>query len=158
MTAISDKALDAARKVLGKCAANDPWFPQPNDATAYAWGEQFMICNLPVDDLLAGVTRVYASHGSGFRPLPADVIAAAREVRRDRAQRRSDEELAGRDAVIDRKAADDVAELAAAFIPGKVKPTKRLKAARAALQTVEDRATAVVAIREYFAAKKAASK
>lgn len=73
-----------AAKALAKCAANDPWFPQPNRATVLAWAEQIAIYRLDEADVLAGVTVAYRDHGSGFRPLPRDIVQAAVAIRRDR--------------------------------------------------------------------------
>jgi hypothetical protein len=80
-------AVTAAKAVLAKCAANDPWFPQPSQATVLAWAEQVEFTNLTVEDLLAGVTDVYRTRGNGFKPLPADVIGAARALRQEAAMR-----------------------------------------------------------------------
>jgi hypothetical protein len=84
---VCDETIETARMILAKCAAYDPWFPQPIDATVFAWAEQIALMNLSRDDLLAGVTECYRIHGSGFHPLPADVIGAARAIRQDRAMR-----------------------------------------------------------------------
>lgn len=153
MTGVSEQAIQAAKAVLAKCSANDPWFPQPSESTILAWAEQFMIANLPADDLLEAVTQVYAAHGAGFKPLPGDILASARGVRRDRRLRdeAAQQELTA--AVGDRKSAEDLATIAAEFVGGKVKPTKRLRAAEAAMQNAADRESAVAAMREYFAAK-----
>lgn len=73
-----------AAQALAKCAAYDPWFPQPNRATVDAWAEQIGRYRLELADVLDGVTKMYADNGSGFRPLPKDLTDAARAVRRDR--------------------------------------------------------------------------
>ena len=72
-----------AAAVLAKCASKDPFFPKPSAALAVGWGEEFKAWNLTPDQLLAGVTRAYRDHGNGFRPLPKDIIDAARTVRRE---------------------------------------------------------------------------
>jgi len=56
---ISPQAITTAQDVLAKCAAYDPWFPQPSQATVLAWAEEIQATNLTADDLLAGVTDVY---------------------------------------------------------------------------------------------------
>ncbi len=124
---ISDDAQLVARKVLAKCAATDPWFPRAADVTVLAWAEQFAIAKIPVEDLLAGVTASYAAHGSGFKPLPADIIKAAREIRRDRLQRTDPAERGHIEAIGDRKAvADVVNDLATAkAIPADDRPIWR---------------------------------
>lgn len=80
-------AIQTARDVLQKCAAYDPWFPHPTKAILLAWAEQIAISRLSRDDLLAGVTFCYHNRGDGFKPLPADVLLAARTIRQDRAMR-----------------------------------------------------------------------
>lgn len=87
MVGISEQALRTSKMVLGKCAANDPWFPTPNESMVLAWAEHFAITNLDRSDLLAGVTSVYAGNHAGFRPLPGDILAAARSIRSDRSHR-----------------------------------------------------------------------
>jgi hypothetical protein len=73
-----------AAMALAKCAAYDPWFPNPSDAIVESWSEQIERYKLGIDDVLKGVAKMYASNGSGFRPLPKDLTDAARAVRRDR--------------------------------------------------------------------------
>lgn len=97
-----------AAAVLAKCATKDPFFPKPSPALAMGWAEEFECWNLTVDDLLAGVTKAYRDNGNGFRPLPKDIVDAARAIRRDRSDRESDEERAKRDAINDRKALDNI--------------------------------------------------
>jgi hypothetical protein len=81
-----------AALALAKCAAYDPWFPNPSEAIIEAWAEQIEVHRLDLPDLLAGVTLLYSEHGSGFRPLPKDLIDSARRIRRDRMEREVDEE------------------------------------------------------------------
>lgn len=75
-----------AAAALAKCAAYDPWFPQPNRATVEAWAEQIERWELGSFDVLAGVSKIYEDNGSGFRPLPKDLIDAAKSVRRLRTE------------------------------------------------------------------------
>ncbi|MBZ4513805.1 hypothetical protein [Mycobacterium avium] len=93
---MSDYHQTAAR-ALAKCAAYDPWFPQPNRATVEAWAEQIAEYQLDEADVLDGVKMAYRDNGSGFRPLPRDIVQAARQVRRERAERESDAELRARE-------------------------------------------------------------
>lgn len=79
-----------AANALAKCAAYDPWFPQPNRATVEAWAEQIAEYQLDEADVLAGVKVAYRDNGAGFRPLPRDIVQAARAIRRDRAEREDD--------------------------------------------------------------------
>lgn len=107
--------LDTAAKALAKCAAYDPWFPQPNRATVAAWAEQIDRWNLGIEDVLAGVTKMYADNGSGFRPLPKDLVDAARAIRADRTQRES---RAEREAREDRRDAELEQRNVAALVSG----------------------------------------
>jgi hypothetical protein len=93
---MSDYHQTAAR-ALAKCAAYDPWFPQPNRATVDAWAEQIAEYQLGEADVLDGVKIAYRDNGSGFRPLPRDIVQAARSVRRDRTERESDAERRARE-------------------------------------------------------------
>lgn len=86
-----------AALALAKCAAYDPWFPQPNRATVEAWAEQLARYSLELPDVLAGVTKMYADNGSGFRPLPKDLTDAARAIRRERTERESDAQRQARE-------------------------------------------------------------
>lgn len=88
---------ETAALALAKCAAYDPWFPQPNRATVEAWAEQLERYGLTKPDVLEGVAKMYADNGSGFRPLPKDVTDAARAIRLDRCQRESEDERRARE-------------------------------------------------------------
>lgn len=96
-----------AALVYAKCAAYDPYLAEPSEETCRAWAEQFALYSLGLNDLLAGVTRIYSEHGSGYRPLPKDITDAARAIRRDRSERETDTERRARedarDAELDRK-------------------------------------------------------
>lgn len=89
-----------AANALAKCAAYDPWFPHPNRATVEAWAEQIKHWKLEMPDVLNGVRKMYSDNGSGFRPLPKDLVDAARAVRAERCQRES---MADREAREDRQ-------------------------------------------------------
>lgn len=86
-----------ASRALAFCAGHDPWFPQPNRATVEAWAGQIARRELGLEDVLAGVEKMYADHGDGFRPLPKDLIDAAIAIRRDRTERESREEREARE-------------------------------------------------------------
>lgn len=90
-------AIETAAQALAKCAAYDPWFPQPNRATVAAWAEQIDRWKLELPDVLAGVAKMYADNGNGFRPLPKDLVDAARAIRADRTQRESAAEREARE-------------------------------------------------------------
>jgi hypothetical protein len=70
--------IETATMVLGKCAANDPWFPAGGDAVIQAWAEVFAESGLTREDLLAGVARAYRLAEDGFKPLPASIVKHAR--------------------------------------------------------------------------------
>jgi hypothetical protein len=114
MTGLSRQSIDAAKAVLAKCAANDPWFPLPSESIVLAWAEHIARWNLSADELLEAVTVAYTGRTSGFKPLPADIIIAARQIRRDRAERESEAERRAREDRIDQRLAQGFAELAAA--------------------------------------------
>jgi hypothetical protein len=75
--------------VLAACIAYDPYSAHPSAETAKAWGRLFEKHHLSVDDLLAAVDGVYEQHGTApngdrYKPLPKDIVDAARAIRRDR--------------------------------------------------------------------------
>jgi hypothetical protein len=93
-----------AALALAKCAAYDPWFPKPSHATVEAWSEAISEYRLNAEDVLEGVKLAYRDNGSGFKPLPKDIVQAARAVRRERSERESDQERKVREEAIDAKA------------------------------------------------------
>lgn len=64
-------------------------------ATATIWAELFSQYKLELPDLVAGVKR--RALGQADAPEPAEIIAAAREIRADRTQRESAEERRARE-------------------------------------------------------------
>jgi hypothetical protein len=94
-----------AALALAKCAAYDPWFPKASQAIVTSWAEQLEIYKLELPDVLAGVTNMYSRNGSGFRPLPKDLVDAARDIRRDRMERAP---LYPRDPEADRRAIEEI--------------------------------------------------
>lgn len=109
---MSDYHQTAAR-ALAKCAAYDPWFPQPNRATVQAWAEQIAEYQLDEPDVLDGVKIAYRDNGSGFRPLPRDIVQAARQIRRERAERETSAERQAREDRRDAQLEQRIAALAA---------------------------------------------
>lgn len=79
-----------AALALAKCAAYDPWFPKASQATVDAWAEAISEYELALPDVLAGVKLAYRENGSGFKPLPKDIVQAARAARKDRRERNPD--------------------------------------------------------------------
>jgi predicted trehalose synthase len=94
-----------AAMALAKCAAYDPWFPKASQATVDAWAEAIEEYKLEMDDVLAGVKIAYRDNGAGFKPLPRDIVQAARQIRRERAEREDEQTRRAREAAIDAKAA-----------------------------------------------------
>ncbi len=102
-----------AAAVYQACTQYDQYLPQLSPDVAGAWAKTFAYYNLSPEDLLAGVDAVYREHGSGYRPLPADITKAAREIRNDRWSRTDEAERSLREQKIDAKIAEHVAEIAA---------------------------------------------
>jgi hypothetical protein len=101
-TKITEQDIQIAAQVLSHCAANDPWFPQPNRATAIAWAEHIARWKIALPDAIEGVSKMYGDNGAGFRPLPKDFVDAARFVRAKRCQDESDAERQAREDRSDR--------------------------------------------------------
>jgi hypothetical protein len=74
----------SARKVLAKITSYDQWFAKPGVSIVAAWAKQIAATNLTDEELLDGVDEVYRIKEGGFRPLPADVLNAARRLRKER--------------------------------------------------------------------------
>lgn len=91
-----------AAQVLTKCALFDPVFVKPDANLARGWAEAFSRYQLELPDLLEAVTNHYCE--SAERAMPATLIAQARKVRKERAERDDDESRRRREAVIDAKA------------------------------------------------------
>jgi hypothetical protein len=155
MSTPTAEAIQNAADVLTKCAAYDPWFPHPTEAMILAWAEQLALTNLSRADQLAGITDCYRTHGSGFKPLPADIIGAARRLRQDRYDRTPIHDRGAYEAISDTKATDTIASIGAS-IGTTTAPTARLAAAKEGLQTCHGRTESQAAIREYFAAQREA--
>lgn len=83
----SERAIGLAKKILAKCMAYDPHFPNPSQATLMAWAELVMINNPSEDDALDAVTKFYATNTDGVKPLPASILTLARQARQDRMAR-----------------------------------------------------------------------
>lgn len=94
-----------AALALAKCAAYDPWFPKASQATVDAWAEAIEEYRLEIGDVLAGVKLAYRDNGSGFKPLPRDIVQAARMARKDRTDREGPTER--HEAICNSKAEDD---------------------------------------------------
>ncbi|AXN51263.1 hypothetical protein DSM43518_04805 [Mycobacterium marinum] len=91
-------------------------------ATARIWADLFSAYRLEVPDLIKAVKKRALSHAEA--PEPAEIIALAREIRRDRAERESETERRARE---DRRDAElenrnRLAEIAAGIAESKVIP------------------------------------
>jgi hypothetical protein len=110
MTTVSE-----AIEVMGVVAAcHHRTAPRMDDrevvlVTAEIWAELFEVYNLSKDDLVAAVKK--RARGAADAPEPAEIIAVAREIRRERAERETTEERRKREAAIDAKAEGRVRSL-----------------------------------------------
>ena len=146
-----------AAAVYQVCTTYDQYLPQLSADVARSWAKVFAYYALTAEELIEGVDRLYADQGAGYRPLPADIAKCARALRREHAEREGWAELEARQDANSRKAADEMKGIAAAFVPGKVPPTERLRNAEDALQGCRDKREAQAAIQEFFAAKREAA-
>lgn len=92
MTTTEPNYAQIAAAVYQACNHFDPYLPPLSADLARAWGRQFEKYRLTVEDLLAGVDKVYEDNGSGYRPLPKDISDAARFLRDKRAKDRAVDE------------------------------------------------------------------
>jgi hypothetical protein len=93
-------AADALEVMTVVTACHHRTAPRMDDeqaalATARIWAELFSYHNLELPDLLTAVKKRALSHADA--PEPAEIIAFAREIRRDRAERESEDERHARE-------------------------------------------------------------
>jgi hypothetical protein len=110
MTAVSE-AIEVMRVIA---ACHHRTAPRMDDResvlmTAEVWAELFSVYNLAEADLVAAVKK--RARGSADAPEPAEIIAVAREIRRERAERETTTERHKREAAIDAKAEGRVRSL-----------------------------------------------
>lgn len=152
----SPAVIDATTEVLELAALLDNRVAAPDKARIMAWSRQVARHSLPRDDMLDAVQAFYDRPG----PQPVsvgDVIDGARRIKRDRIDREQDAQRDERAAQLAIKAETD--DIAAAVHFGQTRRrTPRLDAAERALQTCTNRAEAMAAMREFFAAKREASR
>jgi hypothetical protein len=86
-----------AGAVYQRCNHFDPYLPPLSTDLARAWGTLFEKHRLHEADLLNAVDVVYDEHGTPYRPLPHDIVAAARAIRRERAEREDDAQRRARE-------------------------------------------------------------
>lgn len=112
MTTVSE-----AIEVMGVVAAcHHRTAPRMDDreavlATAQVWAELFSIYKLDLADLKDAVKKRATT--SADAPEPAEIIAVAREIRRERAERESTEQRHQREAAIDAKSERRLASITA---------------------------------------------
>lgn len=68
-------------------------------ATATVWADLFSVYRLELPDLIAAVKK--RALGAADAPEPAEIITFAREIRRDRTERESDEDRRARESARD---------------------------------------------------------
>ncbi len=86
-----------AAQAFAECAAHDMWFPKANPAATAALAIHLERWKLEHNDVIAGVRKMYTDNGSGFRPLPKDIVDASRAVRADRTERETTAERQARE-------------------------------------------------------------
>lgn len=100
-------------RVLAKCAGYRPdKTPQPSQLVIMAWHEHFEdFQHLTIEDALEAVKRFHRDPQDRMIQ-PADISRIAREIRRDKSDRESDDERRRREALIDAKAEGRLAAIA----------------------------------------------
>lgn len=103
MALTRDHVIDTMRKIN----AYDQRFSKPAEIVIAAWCEHFeQYPTLTVEDTLEAVKMYYRKPGVEV-PKPADISYVAREVRRERNERWTDEDMAHFEALCNAKAAPD---------------------------------------------------
>lgn len=154
----TEEDLHNTAEALRLAAILDDRVGRPDKLRIAAWAEKIHKHRLARVDLLDGVQRFYDSPSD--RPIGiGDLLHHARLLKRDRIEREERDERERRQAEHEAKAADDIQDLSAAALQGRIaKRTPRLKAATAALQTCQGKVESKAAIAEYFAAAAEARK
>lgn len=149
---VTETELADIAETLKLAAILDDRAPKADKARIVGWAEQIHRHQLGRGDLLNGLQAFY--DGPSERAIQiGDLIHHARQARRTRVMAEEADQREAREQLYDRKAADEVFELSAAFIAGRVNDTPRLKAAREALDECNGKAESKAAIAEFFAAK-----
>lgn len=153
----TEEDLRTAAEALKLAAILDDRAPKADKARIAAWAEKLHAHRLGRTDVLDGLQAFY-DHPSERAIAIGDLIAHARAARRDRAEREENTHWQTHYQYRDQQAIDDLRELSADFLTGRVNDTPRLKAARNLVYTCRTRTEAIEAIREFFAAKQQARK
>jgi hypothetical protein len=145
--------LFATAEVLKLAAILDDRAPRADKARIAAWAEQIHRHTLARTDLLDGLQAFYDSPHDRAIGI-GDLIHHARYAKRARLDKEEDAERDRRRAEFDAKADDDIRDITAEAITGRIKNrTPRLEAAEAALQDCHGKRACIDAIREFNAAK-----
>ncbi len=99
---ITDDTVIAVAHVLGKAALFDPRFSKPDEGKALAWAQALQPHNFTTEDILDAVVKFYSDNADRTL-MVADVIARAKAIRRDRAQREDAEARDNRAQALDRR-------------------------------------------------------
>lgn len=154
----SPETVRAVTQVFKLAGILDDRVAQPDKHRVIAWSEQVERHKLTEGDLLDGLQSFYDNPSERAIQV-GDLIHHGKIARRNRLAKEEDSVREARRLSQDEKAeSDEVRELSAAFIAGRVDETPRLKAAREALQNCRGRRECGPAIAEYFAAKAEAAK
>lgn len=98
----TDDTIIAVAHVLGKAALFDPRLSKPDDGKALAWAQAIQPHHFDTADMLAAVVKHYRENAERTL-MVADVIAQAKAIRRDRAQREDAEQRDARANALDRR-------------------------------------------------------
>lgn len=148
--------IRAIAEVLGFAKILDDRVAKADDGRVRAWAQQAQRANLTRDDLVDAVQAFYdADPAARDRPIGiADLVHHAKICRRTRIEKEDHAASEARRATHDQKAADETRAVLSGFVGGKVKhKTDRLIKAENGLQCAVDKASAIEAIKEFFAAK-----
>lgn len=122
--------IRATAAALGKARLLDDKLGNPDEARIAAWAEVIEPHKLGQQDLLQAVRQFYEGNLAGRTISPGELIHHARQVRQERALREPDSAREARQAALDTKVAERVAErindmAGDAFTPEYDRPSER---------------------------------
>lgn len=109
--AASPATIRAVGAALGRGRLYDDKLGGADEGRIAAWAEAAEPYQLSHEDMLAAVTAYYTDTPDGRTMQVADLIRHARAIRRERAERESDRMRDARQAQIDARVAEHVAEI-----------------------------------------------
>ena len=114
---MTDRYPQIAACVYQACATYDPYMPALNLETAKSWAAAFRHYQLPIDDLLAAVNKLYRERGNNqrgeqFRVMVGDICQAARAIRQDKFDRQPLAAIENHSAAVDARIEPLIVELA----------------------------------------------